>query len=130
MATGCTFSQQFVCTNKYYCSSEMRAFSVFHSRYPIEACADAEEYDTNMLTCICRLAKYRETVRERAQQVQLEEEKQKLRGQVLGNKVDGPDMDAFLRQLSRKDGAQECTHLREASFQVASRKYKYKRIYI
>jgi hypothetical protein len=38
-------------------------------------------------------------VRERAKEVESEEEKQRLRGQVLGRKVDGPDVNAFLRQL-------------------------------
>lgn len=38
-------------------------------------------------------------MRERAKAVEAEEEKQKLRGQVLGKKVDGPDVNAFLRQL-------------------------------
>lgn len=47
----------------------------------------------------CRLHEYRETVKERAKAVEAEEEKQRLRGQVLGKKVDGPDVNAFLRQL-------------------------------
>lgn len=46
-----------------------------------------------------RLHEYRERVKERAKAVDAEEEKQRLRGQVLGKEVDGPDVNAFLRQL-------------------------------
>lgn len=47
----------------------------------------------------CRLHEYREKVKERTKAVEAEEEKQRLRGQVLGKKVDGPNVNAFLRQL-------------------------------
>lgn len=52
------------------------------------------------LGLLCRLAAYREKVRERAKIVDAEEEKQRLRGQVLGKQVEGPDVDAFMRQLA------------------------------
>lgn len=48
----------------------------------------------------CRLEAYRVQVRERAKKVDAEDAKQRLRGQVLGKRVEGPDVDAFLRQLA------------------------------
>lgn len=52
------------------------------------------------LRLLCRLAAYREMVRERAKIVDAEEEKQRLRGKVLGKQVERPDVDAFMRQLA------------------------------
>lgn len=49
---------------------------------------------------LCRLAAYREKVRERAKAVDAEDAKQRLRGQVMGKRVEGPDVNAFMRQLA------------------------------
>eukprot|EP00892_Ulva_mutabilis_P008134 jgi/Ulvmu1/5693/UM024_0040.1 len=51
---------------------------------------------------IDRLEAYREKVRENAKRVDAEDEKQRIRGQVLGKQVEGPDIDAFLRQVAEK----------------------------
>ena len=55
----------------------------------------------------CRLHEYREKVKERAKVVEAEEEKQRLRGRVLGKNV-GPDVNAFLRQLGPDSKAVRC----------------------
>jgi hypothetical protein len=47
----------------------------------------------------CRLREYRKTAKKNAEAFDREEAKQRLRQATLSTRVEGPDMDAFLRQL-------------------------------